>query len=78
MAMTDSALLTTIMDRVKRAERERLPLTSPRLAEELAVLDVPAWRVASAIYSLEDCRKIALDDDGLLRSTMPPPQRGRP
>ena len=78
MAITDSALLTAVIDRVKRAERERLPLTGPRLSEELAVLDVPAWRVESAIYSLERSRKIAIDDDGALHSTMQPPNRGRP
>ena len=78
MAITDSALLLTIVDRVKRSERERLPLTGKTLAEELALLDIPGWRVESAIYSLEYSRKLRVGKDGFLHSMMPPPNRGRP
>lgn len=78
MAITDSDLLVTIIDRVKRSERERAPLTTQLLAEELAVSDVPAWRVEGAIYSLEHSRQIKVGEDGYLNSTMPPPNRGRP
>jgi len=77
MAMNDSTLLIEVIDRVKRSERERVPLTRSSLADELALLDVPAWRVDSAIYSLEHSSELAVGEDGTLHSTMPPPNRGR-
>jgi len=78
MAMTDNALLVTIVDRVKRATRMREDMTAPLLSEELAVLDVPAWRVESAIFSLEHSRKLAIDENGVLHEMMPAANRGRP
>ena len=77
MAVTDSALLLTIVDRVKRSERERLPLTSKSLAEELALLDIPGWRVESALYSLEYSRRLRGGEGGFLQSMMPLSNRGR-
>jgi hypothetical protein len=72
MALSESALLATVVERIKRASRERLPLTSKTLSEELAVFDIPAWQVESAIYSLEHSRKIAVAEDGLLSSSVSP------
>ena len=77
MTMSDSALLMTVADRVKRSEREHVLLTSRSLAQELAVLDVPDWRVESAIYSLEHSRQVKIGEDGFLRSMVPPPNRGK-
>lgn len=54
-----------ISDRLGEApERERLPLTSKSLAEELALIHIPGWRVESAIYSVEYSRGVSVGRNG--------------
>ncbi|ESZ42997.1 hypothetical protein X732_04565 [Mesorhizobium sp. L2C066B000] len=61
-----------ISDRLGEApERERLPPTSKSLAEELALIHIPGWRVESAIDSVEYSRWGERRQKWILHSTMP-------